>query len=131
MTADASKLRELSDRCEAEGPSNELDEAIRVAVGHSKIDFGPAQGGVSTEDDYLPAAYTTSLDAAVTLEMPGFFVTVVKAAGSSSEPCAVSWMDIESGAQFMAEAKTEAMARCAAALKVRASLAEPHVEATP
>ncbi len=140
--AKAQILLQLAASCERESPSREIDCHIAFFVtGDLQVGVkGPLKAPLpymlseaverprdlqllANDDniDMIPR-YTTSLDAAVTLELPGFFVTVVAGKG---QPCAVGWLDAESGVQFNAEAPTEPMARCAAALRARAATQAP------
>ena len=54
-----SELEALAERVEREEPSDDINELVRVAVGASRIK--------NSAGDMDPPAYTTSLDAAVTL----------------------------------------------------------------
>jgi hypothetical protein len=51
----------------ATGPSVELDEEIRLAVAAESINYGSAEGLVSTDECHGPPEYTSSLDVALTL----------------------------------------------------------------
>ena len=53
------ELEALAERVEREEPSDDINELVRVAVGASRIK--------NSAGDMDPPAYTTSLDAAVTL----------------------------------------------------------------
>ena len=53
------ELEALADRVEREQPSDDINELVRVAVGANRIK--------NSAGDMDPPAYTTSLDAAVTL----------------------------------------------------------------
>ena len=94
----------------AEGPSRELDEEIRVAVGADKVLGSVGDGLCATADDYEAPAYTASWDAAMTLVRPAYQVELT---------------DWRSGAKVRiggtmafgeAEAKTAPLALCIAAL---------------
>lgn len=131
-------LLALAERCEHEKPSDVLDAHIAVAlrIGPGNVEDNHwlyrnfpnwlvrADGRVEAQPNgvhWAPVPFSASLDAAVTLELPGFYVTVVSGQG---QPCAACWLDAESGVQFNGEAKSEPMARCAAALRARAAIAK-------
>lgn len=112
MTAQDQTRREtlmaLAERCERESATWELERKIAEAVNWYRPHPDHTRSITETP------RFCTSLDAAVTLEVAGFLVTVVAGKG---QPCAVGFLDVESGVQINAEASTEPMARCAAALR--------------
>lgn len=141
---DPAVLLALAERCEREEPSRELDEAIAVAAfdlearpysqrskrirtmwwyvrGTDDVMFYGAKG--------IPF-WTASLDAAVTLVPEGWTQNHNQADDGSW------WAELREGYRTsygevrIAHAKTEAMARCAAALKARAAAAEREREST-
>ncbi len=131
------ELEALAARCESEGPSWDLSIAIELAIVPGAIDRtwdGLVRVGVG-DRAYNPPSYTTSLDAAVTLVPKATY-------GGKLGPMTVSahqaddgawWCEIRDGWQtsfgkaYIGVAKTEAMARCAAALHARAAiLAKSH-----
>lgn len=68
MTHEAGELVALAGRVErATGPSIELDEEIRIAVGAESVNHGSGEGLVSTGDCYGPPHYTESIDVALTI----------------------------------------------------------------
>jgi hypothetical protein len=121
------ELNALADRCEREEPSRELDAAVLIACGHQAVNRGPRMGW-----EYRPKGFgiwrsmpspTTSLDAAVTLEPKdaqeicvrkyrngGHYVRITLASGKPAY------------SESFALPITEAAARCAAALRARATL---------
>lgn len=109
-------LRVLADRCEREEPSRDLDAAIFEAV--SKF---PANIPVGRGSFNRAPAYTTSLDAAVTLVPEGHW----RRSGGYS----YAWAEVGSAGKNPADfhtghASNEAMAICMAALRARAAAAE-------
>ncbi len=111
-------LLALAERCEREEPSKLLDCDIERAISG----LGPDAG---IRMDWT-ADYTTSLDAAVTL-VPEGWRTANIAQGPIKYP---SWAcELFGAIEGIAHgyAKTEVMARCAAALRARAAVAEASV----
>jgi hypothetical protein len=105
----ADELNALADRCEREEPSHNLNCSIGCAV--------DAEPGV------MPPAYTTSLDAAVTLVPEGWNW------GVWSNGCAMTWSDIPSThVQANRRNLPPALALCAAALRARAALSQTEAE---
>ena len=100
------QLLALADRCEREEPSRKLDVSISDALGYA-------------HDGSLPF-YTTSLDAAVTLVPEGFIWRV----SGSSEGRFFASLHPAARDAVTGQAKTEPMARCAAALRARAAVLE-------
>jgi len=108
---DRTTLLALAERCEqAAGPDRELDARIYILI----------TGGSADDADYAatdpdvtcnPPPYTASLDAAVTLVPEG-----------------CGWMVMSSAAKvgvWPSHGATPALALCAAALRARASMAQP------
>lgn len=147
MSAPAS-LTQLAARCEVEEPSRDLDAEIAAACRivpdfdpsiyivpltyralGARVEIGSVNetiGGPDqwwTEASRSPAAFTTSLDAAKTLAPDGSWHVDVHDWTWSDAPCwCASFQRVQGGsAHVVAKAKTEAMARVAAALRARAS----------
>jgi len=125
VSEQAELLRALAARCEREEPSREMDEAIGRAFG---VEPGHVfTGGLDGDDVWL--AYTSSLDAAVTLkprhwyteevsfDIDGWHVTFTRGLGDRVKARSNN-------------APSEAQARCAAALKARAAIAEQEQAST-
>jgi hypothetical protein len=119
MTTEADTLRALADRCEREEPSvvSDLDWCIHRAVGRSGWSFYAGK-----------SEYTTSIDAAVTLAPEWWRVAHLEQylARTGDWGVTLKAYNPSSGdnAYATAIAKTEAMARCAAALRARAAVLE-------
>jgi hypothetical protein len=128
----ASTLLALAARCEREEPSRELDGNICAAIGHKISTDGwlivPSFMEEGQEELRPPTPFTSSIDSAMTLVPEGWVLTlntfqngasvyVMNAAGDIVRP----------QKQYIA---TPALALCAAALKVRAAIAE-QIEASP
>lgn len=117
MTKD--ELLELADRCEREEASRELDCAVAKATGwsfnnrHAIFCWRDPGGKYQTDFPY----YTTSLDAAVTLVPEGWRLSTCLQRIHGG--CLVAFD--RPGHYCRAEAPTEPQARCAAALRARAS----------
>jgi hypothetical protein len=117
LTSKRDQLLQLADRCEREEPSRALDAAIEnVLTGGSPADLSYILADVETTT--RPPAYTTSLDAAVTLvrkrwghvlrDIPGIMPTATVVSGFL-------------GDSIDATARTLPLALCAAALRARAA----------
>ena len=104
MTAPADLL-ELAERCEREEPSRELDAAIKAAL----------LGGGG-----MPKPYGSSLDAAVTLLPARSWYPVALGYDGEDYHFALT-LGIGGDDFVVGVANTEPMARCAAALRARAS----------
>lgn len=129
----AATLLALADRCEREEPSRELDVRISFAiygdrpVGHkgpytapqtvmlSEMLDNPAALQIMVSDDDVPESvvsrFTTSLDFAVTLRPPGLAMVMLDDGGFFAS----------FGSIPRSEARTLALALCAAALRARAA----------
>lgn len=113
------ELHTLAARCEREAPSSSLDFAIFEATHANSAPAG-------TFEEWVAPAYTTSLDAAVTLVPEGF----VWAADNLSGPRAHvlggenDAGDVPEGSSDTLGTKTVALALCAAALRARAALSK-------
>ena len=144
--ADRDVLLALANRCEREEPSAELNKAIYVASGfclHEKTTFSGAQSDTGFTCDDCRAdswgnrskngknqrlydnviAYTTSLDAAVTLVPDDCVWGVDNFAGTTAR---IIGGDVTDGWDVYSDVgttKTPALALCAAALRARAALA--------
>lgn len=111
-------ILELANRCETEEPSRELDHCIWWAL----------RPNVTGEEP--PPSYTTSLDAAVTL-VPDQWAWFVEWIGAPfTEGMARLWIPGQrtlnlATEQVHVEAKTPALAICAAALRARAAMVKP------
>jgi hypothetical protein len=103
-------LLALADRCEREGPSIDLDADIWWAL------FPDA------EPTKWPA-YTSSLDAAVTLVPEGAYLAGVRQINQTLF-WAIIGFEADAETEWQGEAKTEPMARCAASLRARAAQPE-------
>ncbi len=119
MTTNNEELLALADKCEMDGASASLDDAIFVAVGCAVGD---------------PAPYTTSIDAAVTL-VPSACCWQVQMDICYEPTALVYGHDIHHDCN----GGSPALALCAAALRARASLqsrkvaverASPHTRIT-
>ena len=119
MSTDPAVLLALADRCEREEPSSPLNVAICFAI------FGDDKSKWPTPP--LLRQFTTSLDAAVTL-VPERWDTIVAVMLTTRDPAAARVFKGAMYPSFNGEAKTEAMARCAAALRARASLLDEGAE---
>jgi len=122
----ADELNALADRVEREDESRKLDDAIWETIeGRPSYILGhPFKNGNPPRRTRLPIpAYTTSLDAAVTLVPEGWHVDVHDWRWSE-EPCWAVAIQRVSGTytSISVKAKTEAMARVSAALRARAAL---------
>lgn len=126
----ADVLLRLAERCEREEPSWGLCCDIELAIVPGAIDRRSWDGSVAIgvgKRAYNPPAYTTSLDAAVTLVPEGWAWLVEWIGKPFTEGMARLWIPgsrtqglrIET---VMATAKTPALALCAAALRALASL---------
>jgi hypothetical protein len=110
------KLRELATRCEMEGPSIALEQAIARALGyHVHVLTCTAAGG-----NFRLPAYTTDLDAAVRL-VPEGYAWQVGCEIDLTPFARVFGHDVHAAD---ADASTPALALCAAALRARAALLE-------
>ncbi len=110
-------LLALADRCEREPPNRSLDGAIWDAL-CVECDW---RGG-------NPKRFTTSLDSAVTLVPEGWAWFVERIGAPFTEGRVRLWIPAQrtqklSVEQVNLEAKTPALALCAAALRARAALA--------
>jgi|SRR6185503_2474488 len=74
----------------ATGPSIELDEEIRLAVGAESINYGSAEGLVSTDECCGPPEYTSSLDVALTLMPDGWNIKLERFADGDLWQCFIS-----------------------------------------
>jgi hypothetical protein len=110
MTSDSPNtphLTALAERCEqATGPDRKLDREIELAVMPERVDPEPWE---------TLAAYTASLDAAMTLVPEGCIVTIGGGLGIGTSAIEVS------GRIFARKAATPALALCAAALRARST----------
>lgn len=141
---DATVLLALADRCEREGPSPDLDKTIYAAMDfclHEKTTYSGAQSDTGFTCDNCHAdswgnrsnngknqrlhdrviAYTTSLDAAVTLVPEGHNGSVYWSC--EAERTAVH-LEPRKGRMSDGMARTHALALCAAALRARAAVLE-------
>lgn len=116
-------MRDLIERLEsAAGPSIELDEEIRIAVGAESINHYPGEGMVTTEECYGPPEYTSSVDAALTL-VPEGHVVGLRSYGDGAWRGSVRRLEDTSGNWFLGgEVEIPALSICIAALKARAAL---------
>ena len=120
--ADREVLLRLAERCEREEPGKHLDAYIGAAIGAKPKDKkipkrGHYIGGkaVLLRIERVWPAYTTSLDAAVTLVPEGFAWSA--GAETRSNASVDKWGEIsEQGV-----AQTPALALCAASLRARAA----------
>ena len=111
MTTNNEELLALADKCEMDGASASLDDAIFVAVGCAVGD---------------PAPYTTSIDAAVTL-VPSTCCWQVQMDICYEPTALVYGHDIHKDCN----GASPALALCAAALRARAALAGDGAPADP
>ncbi len=102
-------LLALADRCEREEASRELDAEIFRATGWEGVNMA-----------YVPE-FGTSLDAAVTLVPEGWHTSLIMHHMLTSQWEHVLRRDRNADCE-QGWAKTEAMARCAAALRARAAV---------
>ena len=112
----AEELLELADRCEREEGSRALDAAIKYAVGIKP------RGG-------MPKPYTTSLDAAAALKPRHWYVADIN---QTIDGWNCTLTQGIADPLYWAEgsnAPTEAMARCAAALRARAAVSHQNPSA--
>jgi len=129
------ELEALACRCETEEPSWDLSVAIELAVTPGATGAPSSLGcAVWIEDGrklYNPPPYTTSRDAAATLVPPDCWQEVngPRKFLHIPTPAPNRWKAevtaYDSGQPCMGWAETEAMARCAAALRARAALVTP------
>jgi hypothetical protein len=107
--AEKQVLLALADRCEREGPSRELDAEVWHACNRPDGAWAPA--------------YTSSLDAAVTLVPEGAYLAGVRQINQTLF-WAIIGFEADAETEWQGEAKTEPMARCAASLRARAAQPE-------
>lgn len=157
--AEKQVLLALADRCEREGPSRELDAEIAVAcrivpdfdpsiytvvLGYRAVGDRVEVGRIIRKDEWWyeairsPAAFTTSLDAAVTLVPEGWRLRNMDQGDPASKylpPAAEliplssnddGWAVIErvKGGCLRSTGRTLTMAICAVSLRARAALSE-------
>lgn len=111
---DADVLLALADRCEREQPSNDLEMEIDRAITGLKR--------IGTFEEYEPPCYTTSLDAAARLAPSAWRVYEIHQLGPTEHFHVGMITGMPATRDARGNAKTEAMARCAAALRARAAL---------
>lgn len=124
------QLEALRDRlAKATGPDRELDEALRVLAGHDKEHMGSADFLVSDAEDYEPAHYTASLDAAVTL-VPEKMALDLHDWTWAEEPCWCAalqraWGPCDRPDHISAKAATGPLALCLARIEYELSKDDP------
>ncbi len=103
----------------ATGPSIELDEAIRLAIGAESIHYGSAEGLVTTDECYGPPSYTESIDAALTLAPEGQAWSLGRWNSQSGDGPTVFWFDLHGREEICARHPIHAIAVCISCLKAR------------
>jgi hypothetical protein len=133
---DPAVLLALAERCETEEPSRKLDAEIAVAcrIGSDKVDkdhwsYRNFPVWIVRDDGQIEAGlrwksprFTTSLDAAVTLVPVGWLVDVTQTAPERWIVALLRSDDTDESGIAEATAKTEPMARVAAALRALAQI---------
>lgn len=123
------ELLTLAARCEqSSGPDRGLEADIALTQGWQEL---PGDNWIGPEAQIVVPAYTSSIDTALTL-VPENMGASVSRHGKRNDDCAayVGKSDSDARGNFMTntstgEAKTMALALCAAALKARHKLLNP------
>ncbi len=122
-------LLALADRCERDFGHVMLNIAIAKAIGWYSVQFGSVVWRDPHHHDHVTVPdFTTSLDSAVTLVPEGWVVSDLCQTYETARDWHVAlWQIGAVESQVYGDAKTEPMARCAAALRARAAVAEGSV----